>query len=440
MNAANQKGLSKRIDWIMVGLWALLSLIGLMCIFSVEYRETDASIFLLNKNYMRQAIFLGISAVLAIVIVFTDSKVFTAIPYLSYLFGILLLILVLFIGKGVKGSHSWMNLGIFSFQPGELAKMFTALALAKFLSSQETDFRTLKHRLIAAAIALLPSLIIIMQNETGLALVYFSFFLVMYREGLPNSVLVVGFSVILLVLITLLIPKNTLFIVITAIAALSIFVMRKQIKRSKELLLGVIGIWVIAVVFSQLVVPMAFKKVLKPYQVERIYSMIGQDAPEEYLIGASGEVMKRKDSDYNVRQAKIAIGSGGLLGKGFLKGTQTRYEFVPEQSTDFIFCTIGEEFGFVGSLVLLCLYLAFLLRIISVAERQRSTFTRVYAYSVACIIFFHLAVNISMTIGLAPVIGIPLPLISYGGSSLVTFTMIIFILVRLDADRQMVLR
>ncbi|HEY9260668.1 rod shape-determining protein RodA, partial [Chitinophaga sp.] len=284
----------------------------------------------------------------------------------------------------------------------------------------------LRSRLIAAAIALIPAGIIILQDETGLALVYFSFFLVMYREGLPGVLLVIAFSGIVLVLSALLVDRTILFIIFTVITALVIYFSRREIKRKRSRLAVILGVYAFCGLFVMFIVPFVFTKVLKDYQVRRIEVMLGKENDPK--------------ATYNTRQSMIAIGSGGFWGKGYLKGTQTRYDFVPEQSTDFIFCTIGEDFGFFGSVIFLAIYVALLFRIIFVAERQRSTFTRVYAYGVASIIFFHLAINIAMTIGLAPVIGIPLPLVSYGGSSLMTFTMLIFILLRLDADRQMVLR
>lgn len=428
MNRSQAK-LTQGIDWPIVGLYLALVIIGIMSIFAAEYRGDDnvwQDILHPGKNYSRQLIWLGISLVLASVIWLTDSKFFTATANLAYAGGLLLLLLVLGIGKDVKGSHSWLVVGGFQFQPAELTKLCTNLALAKYLSSQETDFNKLRSRLIAAAIALIPAGIIILQDETGLALVYFSFFLVMYREGLPGVLLVIAFSGIVLVLSALLVDRNILFAIFTVITALVIYFSRREIKRKRSRLALILGVYAFCGLFVMFVVPFAFTKVLKDYQVRRIEVMLGKENDPK--------------ATYNTRQSMIAIGSGGFWGKGYLKGTQTRYDFVPEQSTDFIFCTIGEDFGFFGSVLFLGLYVALLFRIIFVAERQRSTFTRVYAYGVASIIFFHLAINIAMTIGLAPVIGIPLPLVSYGGSSLMTFTMMIFILLRLDADRQMVLR
>jgi rod shape determining protein RodA len=282
-----------------------------------------------------------------------------------------------------------------------------------------------------------------MQHELGLALVYSAFLIAMYREGLPAQLLIFGSSFAVLVIATLVLDANVLAISLTIIAAIIIFLLRKQFKRNKPLLALILGIWLFCVGTQRFVVPYIFNNVLECYQSTRIYSMVGREydcSKNKKSERKVGEKAARKPDDYNVRQSKIAIGSGGLTGRGFLKGTQTRGKYVPEQHTDFIFTSLGEAFGFIGCTVFLCLYLFMLFRIVKIAERQRSTFSRVYAYSVASIIFFHIAVNVSMTIGLFPIVGIPLPLISYGGSSLLTFTILIFILVKLDADRQMVLR
>lgn len=428
MNDRNTK-LTKGLDWPLIYLYVLLVLIGLMSIYAVEHRNNEDLLFALthfSHHFAQQLKWAGIAAAVAVVVLLIDSKFYTATANLFYVFGILLLLLVLVAGKDIKGSHSWLVVGGFQFQPAEFTKLCTLLALSKYLSSIETDFTKLRSRIIASCIILLPIGIILLQNETGLAIVYLSFFLVLYREGLPGILLIIGFSIIVLVLSALLIEKTTLFIIFTVIAALVIFFLRKMIMKKRSVLAYILLIWAFCGIFVMFAVPFTFHHVLQPYQVSRINVMLGKE------VGHG--------ADYNVQQSKIAIGSGGLVGKGYLKGTQTRFDFVPEQSTDFIFCTIGEDFGFVGSIVLLLIYLLLILRIIMVAERQRSDFSRIYAYGVACILFFHVAINIGMTVGLAPVIGIPLPLISYGGSSLITFTMLFFILVRLDADRQMVLR
>jgi rod shape determining protein RodA len=448
-----QVKLSKGIDWLMVWFYIILVSIGLLCIFSVEYHHSDNIIHNLTglkKNYARQALFIGISAVLAIFILLTDSKFFTATANLSYVFGIVLLLATFVLGKDINGSRSWIPLGFFNLQPVETCKIFAALALAKYLSRPETDFSSPQSQLIAAALVLTPAVFSILQNETGLALVYFAFLIPMYREGLPAAYLIVGFSLAVLVVATILVDKNILALILTIIAAISIYILRRPIKRDKGILMLILGMWLLCVGIQRFAVPYLFSKILHPYQVERIMNTFGVDYVPDASVThldksdlaalAKSKEKKKAKENYNVKQSKIAIGSGGLWGKGFLKGTQTQGDFVPEQHTDFIFTTVGENFGFWGSSLVIIIYMLFMLRIIFIAERQRSTFTRVYAYSLAAIIFFHVSVNICMTIGLAPVIGITLPLLSYGGSSLLTFTILIFILIRLDADRQMVLR
>ena len=434
--------LFQRMDTKLLFVYLLLVLIGMSAVFSVEYRTTDVSIFLMSKSHMKQAIWLGVSLFVGMLILFTESKFFASFAYLGYALGLTLLVLTIFLGKDVKGSHSWLGIGSFAFQPGEVCKIFTALALAKFLSSPETNFNTWKHRIFGIGLALFPAMLIILQKETGLALVYFSFFLVMYREGLPISILAIGFSLIVLTITTLLLSSLAMFIVLTLLAALIAYLSWRDIKRNMAARALLISIWAICIVFSQFIVPITFKKVLQGYQIDRIYSMLGQEVPDKYRKDTEdGHGSKKGNaSDYNVTQSKIAIGSGGFWGKGFLNGTQTKNDFVPEQHTDFIFCAIGEQFGFVGSLGLIGLYIFLMIRIIVIGERQRSAFSRIYAYGVAAILFFHFAINISMTIGLAPVIGITLPFLSYGGSSLLSFSVLIFILMRLDADRQVLIR
>lgn len=441
-----QRSISQGIDFTVVWLYASLVVIGILCIFMVEYRQgTDwFEAFIGGKtNYSKQLIFAGFCAVVATFIILTDSKLFTAFANLMYAFGILLMLATFVIGKNINGSKSWIPLfGGFNLQPAEMCKIFAALALAKFLARQETDFSKLRSQLIGGAIALAPAALSILQNETGLALVYFSFFMVMYREGLPPAMLIIGFSFGALVVATLLLEPNTLATILTIIAVLSWYILRRQIRKNKRILALIVALWFVCVGVQRFAVPYIFNNVLQCYQSTRIYSMVGKDYDCTQNAHAAKRTDKpaKKPDDYNVRQSKIAIGSGGFLGRGFLKGTQTRGKYVPEQHTDFIFTSLGEAFGFVGSFIFLAIYFFLLWRIITIAERQRSTFSRVYAYSVASILFFHIAVNVCMTIGLFPIIGIPLPLISYGGSSLLTFTILIFILLRLDADRQMVLR
>lgn len=435
-------------DWVMIWLYVIIAVIGLVCIFSVEYKTDDdffKSIFAFKKNYSKQFVYLIVCFVMATFILLMDSKFFTATPNLLYVFGVLLMVATFAIGKTVNGSRSWIPLGFMNLQPVETCKIFTALALAKYLSRPETDFTKTKSQLLASGICFIPVIFSLLQNETGLALVYFTFLLPMYREGFPPVYLVLGASLGVLLVVSLLFPTLQLVIALTIIAFIFFYFLRKKIKRDKGILIVIFLCWSVSTCFVGLAVPFIFKHVFQKYQADRIFSMVGRDNPfvehdSTALVSTTSKLVKGDNENYNVKQSKIAIGSGGLFGKGFMKGTQTQGDFVPEQHTDFIFTSLGESFGFVGCTILMLLYLGLLLRIVYIAERQRSTFSRVYAYSVAAIIFFHVAINICMTIGLAPVIGITLPLMSYGGSSLFTFTILIFILIRLDADRQMVLR
>ena len=444
MNERNP-AISKGVDWSLVWIYLLLIAIGLTAIFAATYREGDPvvqSFLRFKTDYSKQFYFFVIGAILALFILLTDSKFFAATANLWYVFGIFLLLLVFPFHSSVKGTESIIRLGGFQFQPAEFCKICVALSLAKYLSRQETNFSNTRSQLIAAGLVLLPAALTILQSETGLALVYFAFFFVMYREGLPSIVLIIGFVVAALVVATIVVEPNTLAILLTVIAALSVYFLRRTIRRRRGVLVTIIFLWFVCVGIQRFAVPFAFQHILQKHQVERIYDLFGKDNPYK-KTGEITEVSTKKketESSYNVKQSKIAIGSGRIWGKGLLKGTQTRYSFVPEQRTDFIFCTVGEGFGFTGSILLLGIYLVLLFRIIALAERQRSTFSRCYAYGVAAVFFFHIAINTAMTVGLAPVIGIPLPFVSYGGTSLLTFTVLLFILIRLDADRQMVLR
>lgn len=439
--------ISNNKDWVLIWLYAIIAVIGLISIISVEYRSKDIflqALFAFKTNYSKQFYFLVLCSVIATFILLTDSKFFTATPNLLYAIGILLMLLTFVIGKTVNGSKSWIPLGFMNLQPVELSKIFASLALAKYISRPETDFNKPASQLIASTLCFLPMVFSILQNETGLALVYFTFLLPMYRGGFPPVYLILGASLGILLIASLLFTTSQLLIGLSVIALVFLYFVKKKLKRNRSILGIIFMAWLISAAFVGLAVPFMFKHVFQKYQTDRIFSMVGRDNPyAEETVTLKENTSKKPKADtenYNVKQSKIAIGSGGFFGKGFLKGTQTQGDFVPEQHTDFIFTSLGESFGFVGCTILMLLYLAMLLRIVYLAERQRSTFSRVYAYCVAAILFFHIAINISMTIGLAPVIGITLPLMSYGGSSLITFTVLIFILIRLDADRQMVLR
>jgi rod shape determining protein RodA len=440
---------SKSTDLAVIVLYLLMACIGILAIFMVEYNPNSnwAISFISGKtSYSKQFFFLIFCSFVGLFILLTDSKVFTALANILFASGLLLMLATFLIGKEINGSKSWIPIvGGFNLQPAELCKVFTALALAKFISRPETDFSKIQSHLIAGVMIALPAILSIGQHELGLALVYSAFIFAMYREGLPPIILIILLSFSILIITTLLLEPTLLAIILSVIAGILLLYLAKRFKRNKQAIFFVVIIWMISISTVRIAVPYIFNNVLECYQTTRIYSMVGKEYDCGLNKKAAASLIEsgkksRKPDDYNVKQSKIAIGSGGFWGRGFLKGTQTRGKYVPEQNTDFIFTSIGEAFGFVGTFTFLGLYLFFLFRLIRIAERQRSTFSRVYAYSVVGIFFFHIAVNISMTIGLFPVVGIPLPLISYGGSSLLTFTALVFILLRLDADRQMVLR
>jgi len=418
----NKDAVLQNIDWILVSLYLILVIMGWFNIYAAVYNEEYKSIFDTSQSYGMQLVWIGTSLMIAFVILVIDGEFFPKFAWVLYAAFILLLIVVIFAGKEVKGSKSWIELGSFRIQPAEFAKFATNLALAKYLSNINIKFEKLNTKLIAAAIFAVPALIIIAQNETGSALVYGSFILVLYREGLSGNILIMGVAMVILFIAALLMDEMVLIILMGIIAAGSFFFVRFKMRN----ILIVSGILLASVAFVHSV-DYTFTNILEPHQKKRINVLLGKEVDP-------------KGAGYNVNQSMIAIGSGGILGKGYLNGTQTKYNYVPEQSTDFIFCTVGEEWGFLGSVTVMGLFIFLLLRLIYLAERQRSTFSRIYGYGLASIIFIHLAINIGMTIGLAPVVGIPLPFFSYGGSSLWSFTVLTFIFVRLDAYRFEILR
>jgi len=406
----------------LIVLYFTFVLFGLLCIYASVYKEDHPFIYDTYMNYGKQLIWIGIATFLGILILFVDDKFFYAFAYPIYGITLFLLIAVLIFGTTVKGSSSWIEIGGFRMQPAEFAKFGAALALAKFLSGYNIKFKERKTQLIAMVISFLPLLIILFQNETGSALVFASFVFVLYREGLPGYFLFIGFATIVLSIFALLVPAIYLIIAIGIMAGLFTLVIR----RNKQNLLIVAGVAILMMGYVS-VVGYAFENVLQPHQKSRINVLLGKE-------------VDLKGAGYNVMQSKIAIGSGGFFGKGFLEGTQNKFRFVPEQSTDFIFCTIGEEYGFLGSVIFIMLYMLLIWRILYLADKQRYKFNRIYGYSVASILFFHFLINIGMTLGLMPVIGIPLPFISYGGSSLFSFTILLFIFIRLDGNKANELR
>ena len=410
------------IDNVSVLLYGMLVFLGIVNIYASQYNADTSFAFDLSSRYGKQILFAAVAAFIAFLIVIVDWKFFYSLTYLLYAVVILLLIGVLFRGAMTGGATSWFELGPFKFQPSEFAKFATALAVAKYYNNIHSKYISLQDKLKTYGIILLPFLLIILQNDLGTALVYASFVLVLYREGLSGNILVFGLIVGILFVLSLLLDQILLVSILSGIAFIILLISRK---RKKEII-ALAGILIASMAFV-LSVNYMFDNFLAPHHKVRIDILLGKK------IDAHG-------AGYNLIQSKIAIGSGGLSGKGFLNGTQTRFDFVPEQSTDFIFCTIGEEWGFIGSLFFVSVFIGLLLRILFLAERQRSNFSRIYGYSVATILFMHFLINIGMTIGLVPVIGIPLPFISYGGSSLVGFTILLFIFLNLDSYRLQILR
>ena len=425
-----QKSIWDKIDWNTFYMYLALLFIGWLAIYAAEYQEGKSFLFNFKKDYGKQIMWIGLGLFVGISIMLIDVKLITALPWVMYGISFFMLIVVALVAKTVNGANAWLDIGGFKLQPSEFSKTITALALAKYLSQSDVNFKTLQARIRAIAIIAVPALLIILQKDTGSALVYGAFMLVLFREGLPGFILVIGVSVIVLLVASLLVPKFILFGVFTLIVGYIIYGWRRKLRRMRSQIVLLMSVFVFCGIFVLWGKDFVMEHVMQKHQRDRIM----------LTFGIKGDKATDKKEGYNVIQSKIAIGSGGFWGKGFLKGTQTQFNFVPEQHTDFIFCTIGEERGFIGVLITLGLYGMLLFKIIAIAERQRSKFSRVYGYCVACILFFHVMINVGMTIGLLPVIGIPLPFISYGGSSFINFSAMLFILLKLDTERIAVLR
>lgn len=412
-----EKGIFRNIDKPLLFIYLLLVITGWVNIYAAVYNDQHASILDLSQAYGKQALWIVTALALGLMVMLTDVKFFSAFAYVIYGFTIVLLLAVLIMGKEIAGSKSWFQIGTFALQPAEFAKFATALAIARYLSVLDFDKQKTQSKIIPLIIIFTPALLILLQNDTGSAIVYTSLILVLYRQGLSGVILLIGVATAILSIVSLMFDRywviGSLGVII---AALILF-----IRRTRKNILALIGIFIIASAFT-FALDYAFENVLEDHQRTRINVLLGKE-------------LDLKGAGYNVNQSKIAIGSGGFAGKGFLKGTQTKFNFVPEQSTDFIFCTVGEEWGFLGALFVIAMYIYLCVRIILLAERQRSDFSRIYGYGVASILFFHFFVNIGMTIGLMPVVGIPLPFYSYGGSSLWAFTILVFIFIKQDANR-----
>ena len=411
---SQEKGILQNTDWVLVIFFIVMVMIGWLNIYAAVFNEDHASIFDFTQNYGKQTFWIAGALAIAMIIMVIDGKFYAAFSYPIYGLAILMCLSTFLFARDVKGSFGWIDIGSFKLQPAEFVKFATNMALAKYLSTLDRRIQDSKTKITSTLIVGIPALIILLQNDTGSALVFFSFIFVLYREGLSGNFLILGLIVVALFVLSLLVKNMILFGIIAGIAFVFILLIRKT---RKNILIVITGALIASsIVFS---VDYIYNNALQEHQRTRIDVLLGKD-------------IDLKGAGYNVNQSKIAIGSGGFFGKGFLEGTQTKFDFVPEQSTDFIFCTVGEEWGFLGSLVVLSLFAGMFARLIYVAERQRSSYSRIYGYGVASILFFHLMINVGMTIGLAPVIGIPLPFFSYGGSSLWSFTILLFIFIKLD--------
>jgi len=405
------------VDWITILIYIALCAIGFVNIYASIYNPETSTLFNFGSNYGKQLIFIITALIVGFSILLLDAKFFSVFSPVVYGITMLLLMAVLVVGRKVAGNQAWIPLGSFRLQPSEMAKFGTALLVARYVGNFNPKFRDVKSIFFAGLIICFPLLLIMLQPDTGSALVFLAFMFPLYREGLSGYFLLIFLGMIVLFIADFLVPTSILIPIIVVIGGFFAY----QNKRKQKMMFSMIITTIVAIAYL-FFVKLAYEKVLEPHQRTRIEIMLGLKTDP-------------KGAGYNVIQSKIAIGSGQVTGRGFLEGTQTKYGYVPEQSTDFIFSTIGEEWGFIGCSVVIALYIFLLLRVINLAERQRSTFSRVYGYCVASIIFFHVFINIGMTIGIIPVIGIPLPFISYGGSSLWSFTVLLFIFLKLDSNR-----
>tara|TARA_R110002050_G_scaffold244268_1_gene380885 strand:+ start:42002 stop:43315 length:1314 start_codon:yes stop_codon:yes gene_type:complete len=432
-----KKSIFTNVDWMLVGLYFMLVMMGWLNIYATLYNEDHTNIFDFTQSYGKQLMWIGLSVVVGLVILIFDSRLFETFAYFFYAIGIFLLVAVLVGGTEIKGARSWFAIGGISFQPSETAKFVTALAVAYYLSRPGIKIGNFKSKLIMLVMIALPGLLIAIQPDPGSTLVYLAFIFVLYREGMSGNIMIIGLIMVMLFIVTLFaketsimlpfihkeMPGEYVLISFLGLISLGLFLLLQKMSKSawKVVLIG----FVISAgtVFS----------------VDYVFDHIFKDRHRNRVNELVGIISDPRGTGYNQHQSKIAIGSGGFWGKGYLEGTQTKYDFVPEQSTDFIFCTVGEEWGFVGSFFVIVMFLTLIGRLIFIAERQRSKFARIYGYSVGSILFVHFMINIGMTIGLAPVIGIPLPFFSYGGTSLLSFTILLFTFIKLDSDRKHVL-
>jgi rod shape determining protein RodA len=407
-----------KIDWLTIAIYALLVIFGWFNIYAAVYDEQAAkSIFDFSINSGKQLVWIGTALLLITVIMVADYRLFENLSMVLYGIFLLLLLITPFFGKEINGQRAWFEIGAFRLQPAEFAKFATALALAKLMERPSFDLGQTKYQLQALLVIFLPVALIMLQPDTGTAMVYTAFFIMLYREGMPQRYYILGLTFITISLLAIGVQNNLYIVIGVSIVVLILILMGKK-KLSRILGLSLLGLLIIGYTYS---LDYVVSK-LPDHQQNRIMVLFNPDLDP---LGVG----------WNVTQSKIAIGSGGFLGKGYLEGTQTKFDFVPEQHTDFIFCTLGEEFGWVGSFVVIFLFCALLIRLVYLTERQKTRFSRVYGYCVISILLFHFMINIAMTVGLFPVVGIPLPFFSYGGSSLWSFTILLFIFIKLDSHR-----
>lgn len=412
----------KGVDWILIIFYAILVFFGWITIYSATYMEGQEFAFNLSSNYGRQLVFIMLSAVLILVVLAIDRRFYETYSGIFYLISMLSLVGLFVFGKNINGATSWYDLGSFSLQPSEFAKAATCLALANFLNERGRDLKKFPTQLKAFSIILIPAVLITLQPDPGSALVYGALVFVFYVFGLPLFYLIVGFLAVTLFLVTLYFGYTVALVITFALFTfffLVLFYYSKVYFRHNWLV--VVSIYLFSALFI--------------FSVDYVYNNVFEQRHRDRFDIVLGKKKDDQGIGYNTNQSMITIASGGLTGKGFLQGDRTQGDFVPEQETDYIFSAVGEEWGFLGSGLVVMVFLLFLLRLIYVAERQKSLFSKVYAYSVLLIFFFHFTINIGMVLGLLPTIGIPLPFFSYGGSSLWGFTLLLFILIRLDADR-----
>ena len=421
----SEQNILANLDWKIILAYLFLVIFGWMNIYSAVYDESSANIFDFSRQHGKQLIWILVAIVTAVFTLIIDSRFFSSTAYFIYGGVFVLLIVVLFTATVTKGATSWISIGSFKLQPSEFAKFATALAFSKYLSAIDIDMKNKRTKVIAATIIFVPAFLVLLQHDTGSALVFAGFLLPFFREGLSGIILVVGVVAVIIFVLALAFDKFIVVGLLFVVLLGYIFLWLTKSKRTFRNILKPIGIFICSCMFV-FSVDFVFENVLEPHQKDRIYVLLGKSNDPRGI-------------DYNVNQSKIAIGSGELFGKGFLDGTQTKYNFVPEQETDFIFCTVGEEWGFIGSVGVVGVYLYMLLHLVTMAERQRSRFARIYGYSVASIFFIHFTINIGMVLGLLPVIGIPLPFFSYGGSSLIAFTLMLFVFIRQDTVHNQIL-